>query len=203
MTSVWIAPTLPAATGALVAAAVAHSGTDTRDVAIKVKRHGIRRAFFTACEDRRCPLRVTPSDYREGPVGGRGHLYARRRDLTHCRSGSAVVGLDRTSHWVTGRAYAGVPYPATVPRGTRYLITLKVPQVIPDDLLPTDRSYHRAKRAGATRIERPEDDVVFVLGHELHHIHQFRHGWPRSEVAAERAGQAVLQAWLGAGRPTS
>lgn len=200
--SVWITPTLPASTAAVVRAALHHSPADTRDVAIKVKRHGIRRAFFTSCADPRCRLVTTSSDYREGDACGRGHLYARRRDLQHCRSENRVLALDRTNHWVTGRAYMGVPYPNAVPRGTRYLITLKVPQVIPDGMLPHDRTYHRAKRAGATRIERPEDDVVFVLAHELHHIHQFRHGLPRSEVEAEHAGRRVLHAWVAAGRLT-
>lgn len=202
MPSVWITPTLPSAMADLVGAAVRFCDHDTSDVAIKVKRHGIRRAFFTACADPRCRLQTTPADYREGQAGGRGHLYARRRDLGRCRSQNPVVGLDRTNHWVTGRAYQGVPYPASVPRGTRYLVTLKVPQVVPDGMLPDDRTYHRAKRAGATRIERPEDDIVFVLGHELHHVHQFRTDLPRSEVQAEEAGRAVLQAWVSAGRPT-
>ncbi|HUG84131.1 MAG TPA: hypothetical protein VMM13_06175 [Euzebya sp.] len=202
MASVWITPTLPGpSTASLVEAAVRFSDTDTRDVAVKVKRHGVRRAFFTSCANDRCALQATPSDYAEGGAMGRGHLYARRGDLAPCRSANRIVAVDRTSHWVTGRAYAGVPYPATVAPGTRYLITLKVPQVRPGDLLPADRTYHRAKRAGATRIERPEDDLVFVLAHELHHVHQFRHDLPRSEVAAEQAGRAVLQDWVAAGRP--
>lgn len=197
----WITPTLPPATAGLVEATVQLSTTDTRDVTVKVKRHGIRRAFFTPCHDRRCRLVPTPEDYAEGPAAGRGHLYARRGDLARCRSGNPVVPVDRTRHWVTGRAYDGVPHPGSVSPGTRYLITLKVPQRRPDGLLPADRTYHRAKRAGATRIEVPEDDVVFVLAHELQHVHQFRHGLPRSEVEAEHAGRAVLQRWVAAGRP--
>lgn len=202
MASTSIAPTLPPATIELVRATLRYSATATHDVAIHVKRHGLRRAFFATCGDLGCPLKTTPEDYREGAAAGRGHLYARRRDLRACRTGNAVVPVDRTKQWVTGRAYLGVPYPAAVAPGARYLITLKLPQVIPPDLLPEDRVYHRAKRAGPTRIECAEDDVVFVLGHELHHVHQFRHDLPRSEVDAERAGRAVLQAWVRDGRPT-
>ncbi len=189
------------ALSALVRAVLDHSDTRTDDVAIRVKRHGIRRAYFTACSDPRCRLVGTTEDYEEGPARGRGHLYARRGDLSICRSAAPITPVDRTSHWVTGRAYDGVPYPRSVPRGTRYVVTVKVPQVRPEGLLPADRTYHRAKRAGATRIETPADDIVFVLAHELHHVHQFRDGLPRSEVDAERVGREVLRAWITAGRP--
>ena len=201
MTSLTVAETLPSWTLPVAEAAIGLSPTSTRDVAIRVKRHGIRRAYFTACEDGRCRLVPTSSTYAEGPAHGRGHLYARRGDLTACRAGNPVVIVDRTRHWVTGRAYSGVPYPRAVPRGTSYVVTLKVPQVIPDGTLPADRTYHRARTAGAARIETPADDLVLVLGHELHHIHQFRSDLPRSEVDAERAGQAVLRSWVDAGRP--
>ncbi|WP_370324622.1 hypothetical protein [Euzebya sp.] len=196
-----IAETLPPWTAGVVDAVLSWADVDVRDVALRVKRHGIRRAWFTSCDDRRCPLVATPPTYVEGPAAGRGHLYARKRDLGVCRSANPVVTVDRTRHWVTGRAYHGVPYPRAVPPGTRFVVTLKVPQVIPDGLLPADRTYHRAKSAGASRIETPADDLVLVLAHELHHVDQFRHGLPRSEVDAERAGQAVLRAWVAARRP--
>lgn len=193
-----VAPTLPGWVAAV--AAVAVDGAPA-DVAVRVRRHGVRRAFFTACEDRSCRLVVTPETYAEGSVAGRGHLYARRRDLAACRSGAPVVPVDRTRHWVTGRAYDGVPVPRAVPRGTRYVVTAKVPQVVPDGLLPAERTYHRAKRAGAATVATPADDLVLVLAHELRHVQQFRHGLPRSEVDAERAGQAALRDWVAAGRP--
>ncbi len=201
MSDVTISGTLPATVGPVVRAALVASPVDTADVAVRVKRHGVRRAFFTPCPDGSCRLVPTTEDYVEGDVRGRGHLYARRADLAACRSANPITPVDRTSHWVTGRAYDGVPYPRAVPRGTRYVITVKVPQVRPADQLPTERTYHRAKTAGATRIETPEDDLVFVLAHELHHVHQFRHHLRRSEVDAELAGRAVLQTWVDAGRP--
>lgn len=205
MGSVWITPTLPRGTAGLVQAAVRvgteRIGVRIDDVAVKVKRHGVRRAWFTPCTDARCPLQVTPADYAEGAATGRGHLYARRGDLAHCRSTARIVPVDRTGHWVTGRAYAGVPRQATVPPGTRYLITLKVPQIRPAHQLPAERTYHRAKRAGGTLIEEPDDDLVLVLGHELQHVEQFRRDLPRSEVDAEVIGRSVLEAWVRAGRP--
>lgn len=201
MTSVTVAEALPAWTLPVVEATIGLSPTSIVDVAIRVKRHGIRRAFFTRCDDPRCRLVATPATYAEGDAAGRGHLYARRGDLTACRSANPIVGVDRTRHWVTGRAYSGVPYPRAVPRGTAYVVTLKVPQVIPPGTLPAERTYHRARSAGPTRIEAPADDLVHVLAHELHHIHQFRHDLPRSEVEAELAGRAVLHRWVTAGRP--
>ncbi len=186
---------------ALVKAVLDQSSTRADDVAIRVKRHGVRRAFFTACADPGCRLIATTTDYEEGAARGRGHLYSRRSDLSTCRSAGPITPVDRTSNWVTGRAYDGVPYPRSVARGTRYVVTVKVPQIRPEGQLPSDRTYHRAKRAGATRIETPEDDLVFVLGHELHHVHQFRLGLPRSEVDAELAGREVLARWVASGRP--
>jgi hypothetical protein len=193
--------TLPAWTRSVAEALLAGSPADTRDVAVRLRRHGLRRAFFTACADPRCQLAATPASYAEGAAAGRGHLYARRADLAACRSARPVIAVDRTRHWVTGRAYGGVPHPRAVPRGTAYVVSVKVPQIIPPGMLPADRTYHRARSAGAARIENPADDLVLVLAHELHHVEQFRHGLPRSEVAAERAGQAALRAWVAAGRP--
>ena len=109
--------------------------------------------------------------------------------------------LDRTRYWVSGRAYDGVPFPKSLPVGTRYLVTLKVPQVVAEGQLPAERTYHRAKTAGPTIIALPEDDIVFVLGHELRHIQQFRDGLPRSEVDAELAGRDLLYRWVDAERP--
>lgn len=200
--AVEVVRTLPAATAELVRAVMPMAELDLSGVVVKVKRHGIRRAWFRSCDRAGCPLPGRVSDgYAEGEARGPGHLYARKRDLAHCRSERPVVTVDRTSHWVTGRAYDGIPHPAAVPRGSRYLVTLKVPVLIPDGHLPADRTYHRAKTAGATHIQTPADDLVFVLGHELTHVDQFRTGRTRSEVEAERAGRRILGDWVAAGRP--
>lgn len=200
--SVAVASTLPADLADVVGAVLPLTGVDTSEVAINVKRHGIKRVWFTRCDSAWCPLNPTvDASYREGAAAGPGHLYTRKKDLVHCVESNPVVRVDRTRHWVTGRAYDGVPYPRSVPPGTLYVVTLKVPQIVLDGQFPAERTYHRAKSAGATTVASPTDDLVFVLGHELAHIDQFRTGAPRSEVAAERAGRAVLQRWVAAGRP--
>lgn len=200
--SVAVARTLPPEMAGVVAAVIPLTGVDVSDVAIHLKRHGVRRVWFTRCDSAHCPLNPTvDADFQEGGAEGAGHLYTRKRDLAHCVEGNAVVPVDRTRHWVTGRAYDGVPFPRSVPPGTRYVVTVKVPQILLADQFPAERTYHRAKTAGPTTVATPMDDVVFVLAHELAHIEQFRTGAPRSEVAAERVGREVLHRWVAAGRP--
>ena len=194
--------TLPVDVDRVVEAALDMVPFDLTDVAINVKRHGIKRVWFTQCWRPDCPLRHNADEsYVEGAAVGPGHLYRRKRDLELCRGGSRIVPLDRTRYWVSGRAYDGVPFPKSLPVGTRYLITLKVPQVVAEGQLPAERTYHRAKTAGPTRIALPEADIAFVLGHELRHIQQFRDGLPRSEVDAELAGRDLLYRWVDAERP--
>lgn len=201
-TAVTCATTLPYGMEAVVRGALGVIDADLDGIALRVKRHGIRRAWHRPCDDPACALRRnTASGWCEGRAAGAGHLYGRRRDLDRCAGDAPITTVDRTRFWVTGRAYDGVPFPRAVPPGTRFVVTLKVPPVVPDAQLPAWRSYHRAKTAGATWVETPEDDVVLVLAHELAHTMQFRHGWRRSEVEAELAGRAGLEAWIAAGRP--
>lgn len=201
-TTISVVHTLPPSVSTLIGRALEVSHVDPVGIALHVRRHGIMRVFYTRCGEPSCRLvRNVGSHVVEGAIEGPGHLYRRKRDLTACRSGQPIVRVDRTRFFTTGRAYDGVPSPGNVPRGTTHVVTMKVPQVVPEGLLPTDRTYHRAKTAGATRIEQPCDDIVFVLGHELTHVEQYRTGRPVSEVEAELAGRAMLQRWVAAGRP--
>ena len=192
---------LAPAVGTVVRAAIPFADVPVDDVAIHVRRHGIRRTFFRPCQARGCPLRRNIT----APVSERldrpGHHYQRRKDLRRCIGRGPIVPLDHTRHWTSGRTYNGVPSPANVPADTRFVVTLKVPQVVPPGQLPAERTYHRAKRAGPTLIETPEDDIVHVLAHELVHVDQFRTGRPASEVEAEVLGRATLDRWRAAGRP--
>ncbi len=191
---------LPPSVGGVVRAAIPMADVPVFDVAIHVRRHGIRRAWYRPCEDGCCPLRRNV----KGPISARvprpGHYFPRRKDLRRCVGSAPIVPIDHTRFWTTGRTYNGVPAPASVPPWTRFVVTLKVPQVVQPGQLPAERTYHRAKRAGPTRIEIPEDDVVHVLAHELVHVDQFRTGRPASEVEAETRGREILNRWRDAGR---
>lgn len=199
--AVHIASTLPGHLDRLVGQALLFTGVDPSAVTVKVKRHGVRAYWFRACDDHLCHLAHTPADWAFRDLRGPGHVVRRRKDLSRCASPAPTARVEVTSHWVSGRAYGGVPRLADVPTGTRWLITCKVPQVVGPQQFPGSRTYHRAKTAGATRIETPADDLVFVLGHELTHIEQFRTGRPLSEVEAEQAGRDTLARWRAAGRP--
>ena len=83
-----------------------------------------------------------------------------------------------TRHGWKGWAYEGVPIQSNAPRGSRYLITLRVGE---DTRYPVERSH---VRRGEPRIVLHDwrETLVFLAAHEAKHIEQYRENLPRSEV---------------------
>lgn len=132
---------------------------------------------------------------------GRARAYSRRRDaIAHAdRHGGVVEARDVSAQrWTTGRAYDGVPSIARVAAGVRYLVTLKVPvgrDGAPGGRYPRTWRYAAYRRAPEATFASWEEELVHAAAHEGRHIWQFATGAPRSEVDAERAACAVLDAW--------
>lgn len=111
------------------------------------------------------------------------------------------VRLERCrSSWqsFTGRAYAG---PLRRPRphpDTRFLVRLWVPTVFRSRAYPRTYHYPKRKTAPSITVLDWQERLVALAAHEAFHVHQFREGLRRSEVAAERWAERRLRAWRSA-----
>jgi hypothetical protein len=105
------------------------------------------------------------------------------------------VRVERASRsWesFTGRAY---PEPPSRPRAhsaTKYLIRIRLPGVLRNRGYPQSYRYPRLKTAPAITVRDWRERLLALVAHEAFHVHQFRGGLRRSEVAAERWAQEVL-----------
>jgi hypothetical protein len=92
----------------------------------------------------------------------------------------------------TGRAY---PEPPSRPRAhpaTKYLIRIRLPSVLRNRGYPQSYRYPRLKTAPSITVRDWRERLLALVAHEAFHVHQFRGGLRRSEVAAERWAQEVL-----------
>jgi hypothetical protein len=99
----------------------------------------------------------------------------------------------------TGRAYPEPPRRPKAHPGTQYLVRLKVPAVLRNRGYPQSYRYPRLKTAPSITVRDWRERLVALVAHEAFHVHQFRRGLRRSEVAAERWADSVLEAWRGQG----
>lgn len=97
-----------------------------------------------------------------------------------------------------GYAYDGVPAVSNAPRGTDYLITIRLG---PATEFPS-RMVHR-KRSPPVEVACWREGLVVVAAHEAKHIEQYRRGAPRSEVACERFAAWVLEVYRWGYEPAS
>jgi hypothetical protein len=87
-----------------------------------------------------------------------------------------------------GYAYDGVPEVSNAPRGSEYLVTIRLG---PAKEFPS-RMVHR-KRSPVIEVACWREGLVTVAAHEAKHIEQYRRGEARSEVACERFAAWVLE----------
>lgn len=143
------------------------------------------------------PVNFTDAD-------GDGHC-ARTRQAALQRAGDpqahqAPQHIDvRRTYAFGGRAYPQLPAVARVAEGVRFVVTLHMPAdpEATGDTYPRISRYQRYKTAPPITVYGWTEELVHLAAHEARHVHQFRCGWPRSEIDAERAAHARLDAWRG------
>jgi hypothetical protein len=101
----------------------------------------------------------------------------------------------------TGRAHGRRPPRLASRADTAFLVQLRIPATLRNRAYPKTYRYPRRATAPAITVRDWRERLLALAAHEAWHVHQFRHGLPRSEVAAERWALRTLQAWRDRGRP--
>jgi hypothetical protein len=126
--------------------------------------------------------------------------YRRRRDaLAAARPlGCHVLRHvdERLAERMSACAYYSLPPIAHVRAGTRYLVTMRLPQRLDALAYPQQLQYRRAGVVMATapvvQVRSWLEELVHLAAHEARHVDQFRKELPKSEVDAEHwAADAV------------
>jgi hypothetical protein len=122
----------------------------------------------------------------------------------------AVAGIDvsgvelrverarNTRESFTGRAY---PEPPRRPRpapGTQFFVRLRLPGALRNRGYPRAYRYTGLVTAPWITVRDWRERLVALAAHEAFHVHQFREGLRRSEVAAERWALKKLAEWISA-----
>ena len=98
---------------------------------------------------------------------------------------------------MSGCAYYELPGVANVADSTRYLVTMRLPRHLGGLPYPATLQYHRRgvvmTTAPRIQVRSWPEEVVHLAAHEARHVHQFRHGLPKSEVDAERWAAAAVR----------
>jgi hypothetical protein len=104
---------------------------------------------------------------------------------------------------LSARAYDGVPSISNAPRGARYLVTIKVGTGVRFPVGPLNRNGKAPDQVGP-RNRFPfftyadwREWLVSAAAHEAFHVHQYRHGKPRSEIDCERFAVEALDRYRG------
>ena len=95
----------------------------------------------------------------------------------------------------SGRAY---PEPPRRPRpspGTQFMVRLRLPSALRNRGYPRAYRYTGLVTAPWITVRDWRERLVALAAHEAFHIHQFREGLRRSEVAAERWALKKLAEW--------
>ncbi|MDP8955350.1 MAG: hypothetical protein M3N24_00080 [Actinomycetota bacterium] len=98
----------------------------------------------------------------------------------------------------TGRAYPEPPRrPKPLP-GTMFLVRLRLPGALRNRGYPRAYRYTGLVTAPWITVRGWRERLVALAAHEAFHVHQFREGLRRSEVAAERWALKKLREWTAA-----
>ena len=95
----------------------------------------------------------------------------------------------------TGRAYPEPPRRPKPAPGTRFLVRLRLPGALRNRGYPRAYRYTGLVTAPWITVRDWRERLVALAAHEAFHVHQFREGLRRSEVAAERWAAKKLAEW--------
>jgi hypothetical protein len=98
----------------------------------------------------------------------------------------------------TGRAYGGPIRRPRVGPGTAFVVRLWLPTILRNRAYPKTYRYPGRVTAPWITVRDWRERLVALAAHEAFHVHQFREGLRRSEVAAERWAVRTLAAWRAA-----
>lgn len=98
----------------------------------------------------------------------------------------------------TGRAYPEPPRRPKPMPGTLFLVRLRLPGVLRNRGYPRAYRYTGLVTAPWITVRDWRERLLALAAHEAFHVHQFREGLRRSEVAAERWALKKLADWTAA-----
>ncbi len=95
----------------------------------------------------------------------------------------------------TGRAYPEPPRRPKPAPGTRFLVRIRLPGALRNRGYPRAYRYTGLVTAPWITVRDWRERLLALAAHEAFHVHQFREGLRRSEVAAERWALKKLAEW--------
>ena len=101
----------------------------------------------------------------------------------------------------TGRAYPEPPRRPKPSPGTQFMVRLRLPGALRNRGYPRAYRYTGLVTAPWITVRDWRERLVALAAHEAFHIHQFRQGLRRSEVAAERWALKKLAEWISTQSP--
>ena len=106
----------------------------------------------------------------------------------------------KTNESFTGRAYPEPPRRPQPAPGTQFFVRLRLPGALRNRGYPRAYRYTGLVTAPWITVRDWRERLVALAAHEAFHVHQFREGLRRSEVAAERWALKKLAEWTTARR---
>jgi hypothetical protein len=189
-------------------------GIEDADVEVHIRSRPPRVTYLARFQG---PLSVLTEEARQNWLADNPHstsvpvvhLARRRRDAERAvaRFGGIVERHvdDRLAERMSGCAYYELPDVANVANSTRYLVTMRLPRRLEDLSYPETLQYHRRgvvmTTAPRIQVRSWPEELVHLAAHEARHVHQFRHGLPKSEVDAERWAAGAVRRFRSPIRP--
>ncbi len=111
-----------------------------------------------------------------------------------------IEALRRARESFTGLAYFQLPTRPRTEPGTRYLVRLRLPRILRNRDYPKSYRYPGRRTAPWITVGDWRERLLALAAHEACHVWQFRGGYRRSEVQAERWALRILSDWRGRDR---